>query len=349
MALTGNEVIYVLGQDATGRPAATEEQTTTGAIAALASTQSTPLVNTAISTVGAGTLTAAGLVGGLITRTGPVADYTDTTATAAAIIAALPGYVLNETFMVRIKNATAFTQTIAAGVGVTPPVALVIPPWSMGNYYMQVTSPTAVTLFHINTLAITTGKSLTETSTTALATVGAGTILAPGFNGGIVVRSGAQSSTAFTDTTDTAANIIAGLANINNKIGTSFFFVYQNTTNSPATITGGVGMTVSGVTVVPANSSARYLVTYTAAATMTMVGISLSMMPTQGTFTATTTSAVTVANAAVGPASQILFTLKTTGGTVAGVPYVFTVTPGTGFTVKSSASDTSVYNYTILG
>ena len=36
MALTGLETLQVLGQDATGAPAATTEQTTTGAIAALA-------------------------------------------------------------------------------------------------------------------------------------------------------------------------------------------------------------------------------------------------------------------------------------------------------------------------
>jgi hypothetical protein len=68
-----------------------------------------------------------------------------------------------------------------------------------------------------------------------------------------------------------------------------------------------------------------------------------------GTFTANGTTAVTVTNAAVTANSQILFTLKTAGGTVGATPSVKTITPGTGFTVVGTASDTSVYNYSIIG
>jgi len=46
--------------------------------------------------------------------------------------------------------------------------------------------------------------------------------------------------------------------------------------------------------------------------------------------------------------SQIMFTLKTVGGTVGAVPSVKTITPGTGFTVAGTASDTSIYNYRVL-
>lgn len=67
-----------------------------------------------------------------------------------------------------------------------------------------------------------------------------------------------------------------------------------------------------------------------------------------GTFTATG-SAVTVANTAVTATSAIVFTLGTAGGTVSAAPYVTTITPGTGFTVDTGASDTSVYNYAIIG
>ena len=109
---------------------------------------------------------------------------------------------------------------------------------------------------------------------TALSTVGAGTITAAGIVGGVTTRGGAQSATAFTDTTDTAANIIAALPNP--AIGRSFEYVYVNTTDGAATLSGGTGVTVSGITVVPALSVGRFLVTYTAAATVTMVGLSLS-------------------------------------------------------------------------
>jgi hypothetical protein len=68
-----------------------------------------------------------------------------------------------------------------------------------------------------------------------------------------------------------------------------------------------------------------------------------------GTFTANSTTAVTVTNANVTANSVILFGMNTAAGTPAAAPYVTTVTPGTGFTVKAGSGDTSVYNYIILG
>jgi hypothetical protein len=68
-----------------------------------------------------------------------------------------------------------------------------------------------------------------------------------------------------------------------------------------------------------------------------------------GTFTANGATAVTVANTNVDANSIISITLKTVGGTPAAVPYLATITPGTGFTVKAAAGDTSVYNYNIVG
>src|SRR5258708_3364223 len=107
MALTGNEIVYVVGIAANNQPAATEFPTTTAAIAALAATDSAPIVSTSITTVGNGSLTAAGLVGGQIVRTRPTANYSDATDTAVAIVAALPGFLTGQTFLIRLKNATA--------------------------------------------------------------------------------------------------------------------------------------------------------------------------------------------------------------------------------------------------
>lgn len=67
-----------------------------------------------------------------------------------------------------------------------------------------------------------------------------------------------------------------------------------------------------------------------------------------GTFTANGASNVTVANTAVTADSIIVFTLKTVGGTVGAYPAIKTITPGTGFAVAATASDTSVYNYRII-
>lgn len=233
-------------------------------------------VITAITTIGNGTLTAAGIAGGYITRTGPVAAYSDATDTAVAIIAAIPGIAVNETFCVWIKNATAFTQTITAGVGVTLTGTLIIPAFSDGIYLVKVLTTTTVSMTHIVTVPISNGTNLTAPTVTTISTGGAGTLTAAAFNGSIIARGGSQSGTPFTDTTDTAANIIAAAANLINKIGTAIVIRYVNNTNAVATITGGTGVTVSAITAVPAGMTATYLLTYTAAATMTLVGVALS-------------------------------------------------------------------------
>lgn len=67
-----------------------------------------------------------------------------------------------------------------------------------------------------------------------------------------------------------------------------------------------------------------------------------------GTFTANGASSVTVVNTLITANSSVVITLKTVGGTVGAIPAIKTITPGTGFTVAGTASDTSVYNYKII-
>jgi hypothetical protein len=76
---------------------------------------------------------------------------------------------------------------------------------------------------------------------------------------------------------------------------------------------------------------------------------SLSLPSHLGTFVCNGVTGVTVADANVTANSAIIITLKTVGGTVGAVPAVKTITPTTGFTVAGTASDTSTYNYNILG
>lgn len=68
-----------------------------------------------------------------------------------------------------------------------------------------------------------------------------------------------------------------------------------------------------------------------------------------GTVTLNGATQVTVANTRVTANSVIVYTLKTVGGTVGAAPVTDTITAGTGFTVKGTASDTSVYNYLLVG
>lgn len=107
---------------------------------------------------------------------------------------------------------------------------------------------------------------------TALNTVGAGTITAASIAGEIVTRGGAQSATPFTDTTATAALIIAALPTGAQVVGNALDFVYVNNTDATATIAGGVGVTVTGQVVIPPNGSVRYLLTIGASSTIAMVG-----------------------------------------------------------------------------
>lgn len=346
MALTGTETFYVTGQDAQGRPSGENFQTTTLAVAALAdAANNPPVINTAISTVGNGTLTAAGIVGGVITRTGPTSAYSDAVDTAANIIAALDAYILNESFFLEVRNTTAFTQTITTATGVTLTGNVVVPAFSIGRYLVTITAPTTVTIFNIDIVPLST--SLPK-NTTTLSTVGAGTITAAGIAGQATLRTGSQSATPFTDTTDTAANIITAVPNA--AIGMTFDYIYKNNTDAAATITGGTGVTVSGFTVVPPNGSARFLVKYTAAATITMVGLQNGAFSADAAdptkliaFKSSGATTATTATIASTTAANATYTLPPSTGVLAG-------TTGTNLYVadlkRTSASVTKNANVT---
>ena len=288
------------------------------------------------------TLTAAAISSGIIQRTGPTAAFTDTTDTAANIIAAHPGVA---SFYVYMKNSTAFAQTVAGGTGVTFSASNVIPANCMTLFIVTLTqSPAAVSFTHVMTSQL---AQTSPSASVALTTVGAGTITGQGIATQLTTRGGTQTG-PFTDTTDIAANIIA--AQPDTHVGASWEYTYVNNTIFPATIAAGAtGVTVSGATVVPANSWITYLVTYSATATITMQAIAQGYFPTVGTFVLNGVTPVTVAAATVTAGSQIAITLKTVGGTVGAQPHVETITPGTGFTVEGTASDSSTYNYEIRG
>jgi len=67
-----------------------------------------------------------------------------------------------------------------------------------------------------------------------------------------------------------------------------------------------------------------------------------------GTVTANGATAVVVSTTAVTANSVICYGLKTVGGTPAAKPFESAVVPGTSFSVKAAAGDTSVYNWVIL-
>jgi hypothetical protein len=68
----------------------------------------------------------------------------------------------------------------------------------------------------------------------------------------------------------------------------------------------------------------------------------------KGTFTCTAAGTITIANANEAATSDVIISLNTAGGTITTPPAMKTVTASTGFTVLCGATDTSVYNYSIL-
>ena len=129
----------------------------------------------------------------------------------------------------------------------------------------------------------------------------------------------------------------------------NFCYVYNNGANALTVYPAQTGSdTVNGTTSFTLAPGARAMFFSIKPGTWLSFG-SLNSVPSAltGTFTANSGTAVTVTNANVTANSTVIFGLKTVGGTPA-APFMVTVTAGTGFTVNSGASDTSVYNYTII-
>lgn len=121
---------------------------------------------------------------------------------------------------------------------------------------------------------------------TAIPTVGAGVLTAAALIGGVVTRSGAQAG-AIADTTDTAVNIAAALpAGFTDPV--SWEALVINTTTVQDTVSGGVGVTLSGKPFVLApNTMARILVTQVSAVATTVYVESIEDIGIDN-FTATT-------------------------------------------------------------
>ncbi|MGO8916220.1 MAG: hypothetical protein ACLQJR_09960 [Stellaceae bacterium] len=89
------------------------------------------------------------------------------------------------------------------------------------------------------------GPSLLTLRSAMSVTTGSGTRLsATALTGGIILRSGPIS--AFTDTTDTASNILTGLAAAQRVVGQSFETMVANTTMSAMSIAAGSGVSLAG-------------------------------------------------------------------------------------------------------
>lgn len=100
------------------------------------------------------------------------------------------------------------------------------------------------------------------------ASAGAQTISVPQILGGLAVFTGAAGGVTYT--TDTAANILAALPDMD--IGDTFSFILSNTAAQVATIAGGTGVTASGNLTV--NATFRiFVLEKTSSTTMNLYGL----------------------------------------------------------------------------
>lgn len=101
---------------------------------------------TLVPAISASTYLGNQLVGGIIRRFSPGAAFTDCTDTATAIISAIPGAKVNQSFITIIANLGSGLQTLSGGTGVTIAGTATIGSAQARLYLGQVTGSAAVTL-----------------------------------------------------------------------------------------------------------------------------------------------------------------------------------------------------------
>jgi len=251
--LNGAETLLVLGQY-NGSPAATTFQTTTQAIANLAAAGQGQIINTAINTVGAGTLTAAAIVGRVITRGGSQSGtpFSDATDTAAAIITALgANAAVGESFKITLVNNTNATQTITAGTGVTLTILSVIPQNAWAEFLLTYTGAGAVSMVgleegSLNADSVVSGKTLGVSNSITLAGTDSTTMTFP-TTSATVARTDAANT--FTGTQTVGALVVTGVTQAPIAVGSS---VAATATNAGATFllntAGGSTLTLPAAT-----------------------------------------------------------------------------------------------------
>jgi len=215
----------------------------------------------AIVTAGAGTYTAAQIQGGVIRRDPTGAARTDTTSTAALMVAAVDSAAVGSSLRFQVKNTADANEliTLAGGAGVTlSPTDVFIKPGQTKEFlvvFTNVTSGTeAATLYDMDQF-----KDFVSKISIADVTAGASTLTAVNlYNGGVIRRdpTGADRS----DVTPTAALLVAQIPDA--RVGSTFEFEIINTADADEviTLTAGVGVTLSPTSItIGRNQSKKFL------------------------------------------------------------------------------------------
>lgn len=268
-SLSGTETVVV----GNGGPQITTA--TTQQIADLASEVSNNIVITALNTVGAGTITAAGIVGGITSRGGAQTGtpFSDATDTAANIILALPaGAPVGTTFLWTYENTTNANATITAGLNVTLAGNVVVPLLTTATYLVNKTGATAVSITFVNggsLIPLPVAQYLTGALQAATLTVG-------GITGSQVCNYDNTGTTPGNLNMPTAPQIIAAIPNA--QIGFSYELYIRNSSGSAntATITTNTGVTLTGTMTIAQTVTRQFVVTITGAATVTVQSMGIS-------------------------------------------------------------------------
>lgn len=236
-------------------------------------------VNTAITTAGAGALTAAAIVGRLVTRSGPSGAYTDTVATAALIVAAVPGAVAGQSFILHVKNTVAFPQTLATATGITLSGTIIVPPLSTGIFLVTLTTVTAsaeaVAIVGLGSQRLTNLPAAQYTT----AALSSSTAAAGQLTGADVVVMNNSGATPGNYTTRTGAQMFGDIPNC--QIGFSYLLVLCNGQGTGTlTLTAADGtVTITGTATVAINVFRVYVVTITSATTVTIQNVGSGVAP----------------------------------------------------------------------
>lgn len=102
--------------------------------------------NGAMSADADSTITVEKIAGGLVIRTGALAGRTDTTATAALILAAYPEMDIGDSFSIIYANQSTQTITLAGGTGVTLSGDTTVETLTHKHLLFTKTSATAMTM-----------------------------------------------------------------------------------------------------------------------------------------------------------------------------------------------------------
>lgn len=272
-SLNGTETVEV-GPGSSGANTGPQNLTATvRQIADLASLSSDNIVVTTLSTVGAGTITAAGIAGGITSRTGAQSGtgFTDTTATAALIIAALPaGAPVGTSFLWKYDNTTNAAATLAGGSGVTLSGNVIVPLLTWAEYLVTYSATGAVTVVYVD------GGQLSPWPAAQFATdaAQAATLTMAGISGAQVCNITLTGTTPGTVVVPTATQFFAGTPNA--RIGMSYMLNIRNLAASTATLGGLSSITITGTATIQTNATRTFVVTITGATAVTLQSMGTS-------------------------------------------------------------------------